>query len=162
MNTLVLSEKYSCMPFGFSESCCLFKGDVLVYWLIDPTKLAKVSLFMAVFSVFGESGVMVEDRFWSCKLSEDRVWLTIAAPTYSMWGIQMRAAEEREEDGGDTGQIWNLVSESGHRLPRVAQHVPHTKDGAEGVLLWMVSTVSDLSGRHGGREVSSEWDKTHD
>lgn len=50
----------------------------------------------------------------------------------------------------------DLVCQFGDALPSVVQHVAHTEDRAERVLLRMVVTTLDLVPSHGGGEVPSE------
>ena len=58
--------------------------------------------------------------------------------------------EEGGVRGSDLGcQVFNL-------LPSVVQHVPHTEDGAEGALLWMVVTAPNLFPCHLGGKVPSK------
>lgn len=50
----------------------------------------------------------------------------------------------------------DLVCQILHSLPSEVQHIAYTKDGAEGVQLWMIGTAPDFCGCHCGWEVSSE------
>lgn len=50
----------------------------------------------------------------------------------------------------------DLICQISDALPSVVQHVPHTKDGAGGVVLWVVVTVLDLFSCHCSREVPSK------
>lgn len=50
----------------------------------------------------------------------------------------------------------DLICQVSNVLPSVVQHVPHTKDGTERVLLWMVVTAPDLLCCHCGGKVPSK------
>lgn len=55
---------------------------------------------------------------------------------------------------------FDLVCQVFYFLPSVVQHVPHTKDGTEGVVFRVVVTALDLLPRHRGREVPPKQNRT--
>lgn len=82
----------------------------------------------------------------ACKKKKSFVCSFLWSHNISSLTMKNEGRLEKKEERADRES--DLVCQGGNVLPSRVQHIPHTKDWAEGVLLWMVITAPDLFGCH--------------